>query len=259
MNSRCKSNWIGYYTIARREIKRFFRIWLQTLLPPAILTGLYFLIFGKVIGDRVGSIETIPYIDFIAPGLIMMSVITNAYNNVSSSFFSTRFHRNIDEQLVSPLPDLLIVLGYVSGGVLRGLVVGVVVGVVSFFFTDISVAHWLLVLVVATLSAAVFSILGFLNALFARSFDDISIVPTFILTPLTYLGGTFYSIHMLGEVWQMIARFNPLLYVIDGFRYAVLGQSDMPYQYTIIVLLIMVFALLFIAVKFMKSSLGVRT
>lgn len=191
MNNRWKSNWIGYQTIARREIKRFFRIWMQTLLPPAITTVLYFLIFGKVIGDRVGVIEGISYIDFIAPGLVMMSVITNAYNNVSSSFFGTRFHRNIDEQLVSPLPDLLIVLGYVTGGVLRGLVVGVVVAVVSFFFTDITIAHWLLVFVVAVLSASVFAILGFLNALFARSFDDISIIPTFILTPLTYLGGCF--------------------------------------------------------------------
>lgn len=259
MNNRWKSNWIGYQTIARREIKRFFRIWMQTLLPPAITTVLYFLIFGKVIGDRVGVIEGISYIDFIAPGLVMMSVITNAYNNVSSSFFGTRFHRNIDEQLVSPLPDLLIVLGYVTGGVLRGLVVGVVVAVVSFFFTDITIAHWLLVFVVAVLSASVFAILGFLNALFARSFDDISIIPTFILTPLTYLGGVFYSIQMLGEVWQIIAQFNPLLYVIDGFRYAVLGQSDMPYQYTIIVLTIMIFVLLFLAVRFMKSSLGVRT
>ncbi|PIE45338.1 MAG: ABC transporter permease [Gammaproteobacteria bacterium] len=251
-------NWIGYKTLIRREIIRFIRIWVQTLIPPAITTTLYFLIFGKLIGSRIGPIDGVSYIEYIAPGLIMMAVLMNAYTNVSSSFFSTKFHRNIEEQLVSPMPDSLVVLGYVTGGVLRGLIVGVIVATVAMFFTRIHIEHAVLTLLVSVLTAVVFSFAGFLNGLYAKSFDDVSIVPTFVLGPLTYLGGIFYSISMLSPAWQTVAKFNPLLYVINGFRYAMLGFSDVSFTLTIVVLISMVFFLFFSSCYLMKHSTGVR-
>ncbi|MPV86980.1 ABC transporter permease [Ostreibacterium oceani] len=255
---RMQTNWVAYATLTRREIRRFIRIWGQTLIPPVITTSLYFLIFGKLIGDRVGQVDGVSYIEYIAPGLIMMAVIMNAYANVSSSFFGTKFHNNIEEQLVSPMPDSLIVLGYVTGGVLRGLVVGLIVAVVALFFTHISVVHGVLTILVAVLTAIVFSFAGFLNGLYAKSFDDVSIIPTFVLGPLTYLGGIFYSVSMLSESWQTVAKFNPLLYVINGFRYAMLGFSDVSFYTTIGVLLVLSVVMFIVAVHLMKHSSGVR-
>lgn len=249
------ANWVAYATLTRREIRRFMRIWLQTLIPPVITTSLYFLIFGKLIGSRIGNIDGVSYIEYIAPGLIMMAVLMNAYSNVSSSFFSTKFHRNIEEQLVSPMPDALIILGYVTGGVLRGLAVGLIVAVVSMFFTTVHIEHLFLTILVSVLTAVVFSFAGFLNALYAKSFDDVSIIPTFVLGPLTYLGGIFYSISMLSPAWQTVAQFNPLLYVINGFRYGMLGVSDVAFGVTIGLL----FVLFFTALYLMKQSSGVRS
>lgn len=258
-HQRLQENWVAYSTLVKRELRRFTRIWVQTLIPPVITTVLYFLIFGTLIGQRIGMVDGVSYIEYIAPGLIMMSVLMNAYSNVSSSFFSTKFHKNIEEQLVSPMPDALIVLGYVTGGVLRGLVVGVIVAVVAMFFTRIHVEHLFLTLLVSVLTAVVFSFAGFLNGLYAKSFDDVSIVPTFVLGPLTYLGGIFYSISMLSPTWQVIAQFNPLLYVINGFRYAMLGFSDVPFGLTITLLFMISVMLFFISLYLMKNSTGVRS
>lgn len=256
---RFHANRIAYLTLARREVRRFMRIWVQTLIPPVITTTLYFLIFGQLIGSRVGMIDGVSYIEYIAPGLIMMAVLMNAYANVSSSFFGTKFHRNIEEQLVSPMPDALIIMGYVTGGVLRGLTVGVIVGTVAMFFTRIHIEHMVLMLIVAVLTAIVFSFAGFLNGLYAKSFDDVSIVPTFVLGPLTYLGGIFYSISMLSPTWQIVAQFNPLLYVINGFRYAMLGFSDVSFVVTALILLLLAFVLFFASLYLMKHSTGVRS
>lgn len=258
-NQRLAANWVAYSTLVRREIRRFTRIWVQTLIPPVITTVLYFLIFGKLIGERIGEVEGVSYIEYIAPGLIMMAVLMNAYANVSSSFFGTKFHKNIEEQLVSPMPDALIILGYVSGGVLRGLAVGLIVAVVAMFFTHVHVEHVFLTVLVSVLTAVVFAFAGFLNGLYAKSFDDISIVPTFVLAPLTYLGGIFYSISMLSPAWQIVAQFNPLLYVINGFRYAMLGFSDVSFTLTVIILFMMCFFLFFLSLYLMKHSTGVRS
>ncbi|MGY0399063.1 MAG: ABC transporter permease [Ostreibacterium sp.] len=255
---RLQSNWIAYLTLTRRETHRFMRIWVQTLIPPVITTSLYFLIFGKLIGSRVGLIDGVTYIEYISPGLIMMAVLMNAYSNVSSSFFGTKFHRNIEEQLVSPMPDFLIILGYVTGGILRGLSVGLIVAVVALFFTSINVEHIFLTILVAVLTSVVFSFAGFLNGLYAKSFDDVSIVPTFVLGPLTYLGGVFYSISMLSPIAQMFVQFNPLLYVINGFRYAMLGFSDVPFAETIIFLVILSLTLFYACLYLMKYSTRVR-
>lgn len=256
---RLAANWVAYQTLVQREVRRFMRIWVQTLIPPVITTVLYFLIFGKLIGERIGEVDGVSYIEYIAPGLIMMAVLMNAYSNVSSSFFGTKFHHNIEEQLVSPMPDALIILGYVTGGVLRGLAVGLIVAMVAMFFTRIHVEHVFLTLLVSVLTAVVFSFAGFLNGLYAKSFDDISIVPTFVLAPLTYLGGIFYSISMLSPAWQVVAQFNPLLYVINGFRYAMLGFSDVPFILTAVILFIMSFVLFFVSLYLMKNSTGVRS
>jgi ABC-2 type transport system permease protein len=223
-----RRNWVAFSTIVIKEITRFTRIWMQTLLPSAITTGLYLLIFGSLIGSRIGPMEGITYMDYIVPGVIMLSIITNSYNNVVSSFYGTKFQRHIEELLVAPVPNVLILAGYVVGGVARGVTVGVLVTLVAAFFTDLQFAHPFLVLLVAILTATVFAIGGLINAIFARSFDDISIVPTFVLTPLTYLGGVFYSISLLAPFWQSASLANPILYMVNAFRYGFLGVSDIP-------------------------------
>lgn len=218
--------WIALLTIIRREIVRFMRIWVQTLIPPVITITLYFVIFGKLIGSRIGEMGGFSYVEFVVPGLIMMSIITNSYGNVVSSFFSVKFQKSIEEVLVSPTPNYIILLGYVFGGVIRGLLVGLIVTIVSMFFTDLSIHNLLVTVSIVFLTAIVFSLAGFLNALFARSFDDISIIPTFVLTPLTFLGGVFYSIELLPEHWQSVSQLNPILYMVNAFRYGILGTSD---------------------------------
>jgi len=221
---------IAYRTIVTKEIFRFIRIWPQTLLPPAITTALYFLIFGKLIGDRIGAINGVTYMEYIVPGIILMSVISHSYANVVSSFYSTKFQRNIEELLVAPVPNWVILSGYVSGGIIRGLLVGTVVALISLLFADIEVKNPYITLSVMLLTATLFSLAGFINAVLAESFDDISIIPNFVLTPLSYLGGVFYSVKMLPTIWQSISLGNPILYMINAFRYGLIGVTDVDIQ-----------------------------
>ncbi|OQX12326.1 MAG: ABC transporter permease [Thiothrix lacustris] len=219
--------WTAYTTILVKEVLRFSRIWLQTIVPPMITTALYFVIFGNLIGAQIGAMEGYSYIDFITPGLIMMTVITNSYANVVSSFYGSKFQGNVAEMLVSPMPNWIILAGFVSGGVARGLAVGLAVTLVSLFFSTLSVQHVFITFTIVLLTAALFSLAGIINAVYAKSFDDITIIPTFVLTPLTYLGGVFYSITMLPPFWQNVSLLNPVLYMVNGFRYGILGASDM--------------------------------
>ncbi|MGC3875007.1 ABC transporter permease [Halomonas sp. GXIMD04776] len=219
---------VSLWTLVVKEVRRFTRIWPQTLLPPSITMTMYFIIFGNLIGSRIGEMDGISYMAYIVPGLIMMSVITNSYSNVASSFFSNKFQRSVEELMVSPMPNWVILAGFVLGGMARGLGVGLIVTGVSFFFTDVTVHHPLVTLSVVLMTATLFSIGGFINALLANKFDDISIVPIFVLTPLTYLGGVFYSIDMLPEFWQGVSMANPILYMVNAFRYGILGVSDIP-------------------------------
>ena len=218
--------WIGYKTIVRKEVTRILRIWGQTIVPPAITMTLYFIIFGELIGRRIGEMGGFSYMQYIVPGLVIMSVITNSYGNMVSSFFGAKFGKHIEELLVSPLPNWIILAGYVSGALLRGLMVGAVVMLVSLFFTRIDVQHPLIMLSVLILTAVVFALAGMVNAIYAQKFDDIAIIPTFVLAPLTYLGGVFYSISLLPEFWQKVSVFNPILYMVNGFRLGMLGVSD---------------------------------
>lgn len=218
--------WIAFCSILRKEITRFTRIWVQTLLPPAITMTLYFVVFGTLIGGRIGDMGGFSYIQFVAPGLIMMAVLTNSYANVASSFFSAKFQRSIEEVLVSPTPNYIILLGYTMGGVARGLAVGVLVTLLSFLFTNLPVHNWPITLAFLLLTAMLFSLAGFINAVYANSFDEISIVPTFVLTPMTYLGGVFYSINLLPDFWQAVSKFNPILHMVNAFRFGVLGVTD---------------------------------
>jgi ABC-2 type transport system permease protein len=250
--------WVGFNTIIIREFSRMIRIWGQTLVPPAITATLYFLIFGSLIGGRIGDMGGVSYMQYIAPGLIMMSVITNSYGNVVSSFFGAKFGRHIEELLVSPLPNWLIVLGYVLGGVLRGLLVGIVVTVIALFFTRLHVVHWFSVVGAVLLTALVFSLGGFVNAVFAKNFDQVTFVPTFILTPLTYLGGVFYSITMLPDWAQHMSRANPILYMVNAFRYGFLGRSDVSVVFAFTVMLAAVAVLFAGSVWLLDRGTGIR-
>jgi ABC-2 type transport system permease protein len=221
------ANLVALATIVRREVRRILRIWTQTLLPSAITMTLYFVIFGNMIGRRIGEIEPgIGYIDYLVPGLIMMAVITNCYGNISSSFFGAKFGRFVEEMLVSPMPSWVILLGYVGGSVLRGVIVAVIVLIISMFFTHIHLYHPWVTLSTVLLTAIVFALAGFINAVFAKKFDDIALVPTFVLTPLTYLGGVFYSVNHLPTPWREISYANPILYMVNAFRWGLLGVSD---------------------------------
>ncbi len=220
------SQWVAFTTILRKEIHRFMRIWMQTLLPPAITMSLYFVIFGSLIGSRIGTMDGFNYMEFVVPGLIMMSVITNSYSNVVSSFYGAKFQRSVEEILVSPTPNYVILLGYVCGGVARGMIVGLIVTCMSMFFTHLQIHSLPIVVCVVVFTSVLFSLAGFINAVYANSFDDISIVPTFVLTPLTYLGGVFYSISLLSDFWRGVSMLNPVLYMVNAFRYGILGISD---------------------------------
>ncbi|MDI1351670.1 MAG: ABC transporter permease, partial [bacterium] len=234
-----KCQLIAFYTLVRRELVRMLRISSQVFLPPMITTTLYFLIFGNLIGSRIGTVQGVSYMMFMAPGLIMMSVIINSYGNVSASLFSVRFQKSIEEMLVSPMHYSLLLLGYVTGGILRGFIVALLVFIISSFFLTVEFNHLPLTLLVVLLVSAVFSLAGFTNAMLARNFDEIMLVPTFILTPLTYLGGVFYSISMLPEFWQKISALNPILYMVNALRHAMIGQSEgsMTFAMSIIILL----------------------
>jgi ABC-2 type transport system permease protein len=257
--SRFREDYIGFQTIVNRELVRVLRIWVQTLVPPAISMTLYFIIFGGLIGSRVGQMGGYSYMEFLAPGLIMMAVINNSYANVVSSFFGAKFGRHVEELLVSPLPNAYIVLGYVAGGVVRGILVGIIVTIISLFFTHLHVVHPLITISVVILAAVVFSLGGFINAVFAKKFDDVTIIPTFILTPLTYLGGVFYSIHLLPEVWQHISRANPILYMVNAFRYGILGVSDIHIGTAYAIILLFIIGLFTVSVMLLNKGVGLRS
>jgi ABC-2 type transport system permease protein len=250
---------VAFNTIVYKEISRFMRIWLQTILPPAITMGLYFIIFGHLIGPRIGTMHNFPYMQYIAPGIIMMSVITNAYANVVSSFFGAKFQRHIEEILVAPVPNILILAGFVAGGIVRGIVVGIVVTIVALFFTDLAVHSYPVTIAVVVLTAALFSIAGLINAVFAKKFDDISIVPTFVLTPLTYLGGVFYSIDLLPVFWQRLSLGNPILYMVNAFRYGILGVTDINIGTAFTVIIAFNVVLFFCALYLLNRGVGIRT
>lgn len=253
-----RENWVAYKTIVIREILRFMRIWVQTITPPAINAFLYLVIFGNLIGQRIGDMGGERYIDYIVPGIIMMSVITNSYANVVSSFYSAKFQHSIEELLISPVHNAVILAGFVSGGVCRGFVVGSVVTLVSMLFTRLPVEHVFITLGIAVLTSTLFAIGGFINAVFAKSFDDISIIPNFVLTPLTYLGGIFYSIQLLPEFWQQVSLFNPVLYMINGFRYGFLGVADIDigWAFAVIITFIAIFGTF--ALQLLNRGVGIK-
>jgi len=254
-----KVMWVAFQTIVLREIRRFLRIWVQTLIPPAITMALYFVIFGSLIGSRIGDMGGFSYMQFVVPGLIMMSVITNSYSNVVSSFFSAKFQRNVEEMLVSPVSNFVILSGFVIGGVARGLAVGAMVTLLSLFFTHLQVSHVFIMCSIVFLTAVLFALAGFINAVYAQSFDDIAIIPTFVLTPLTYLGGVFYSISLLPEFWQLASKLNPILYMVNAFRYGVLGVSDINVAYAFgMIIIFIIFAFAF-ALHLLGSGKGLRT
>ncbi|BEH14871.1 ABC transporter permease [Marinobacter shengliensis] len=250
--------WTAFCTIVLREIRRFTRIWPQTLLPPAVTMTLYFIIFGNLIGSRIGEMGGFDYMQFIVPGLIMMAVITNSYANVVSSFFSMKFQRSIEELLVSPVPNWTILAGYVAGGMARGLSIGLVVTLLSLVFTRLSIHSLPMVVVTVFLTSALFSLGGFINAMLATKFDDISIVPTFVLTPLTYLGGVFYSIDMLPGFWQGVSMANPILYMVNGFRFGILGVSDVNPFVSLGMILVFIVLLATIALRMLARGKGIR-
>ncbi len=254
-----KQAFIALYSILAKEVSRYFRIWVQTLLPPAITMTLYFVIFGQLIGSRIGDMDGVSYIEYITPGIIMMSVITNSYSNVVSSFFSAKFQRSIEEMLVSPVPTLFILMGYIFGGVSRGLLTGIIVTIVASQFVDFKIHSWPILFFVVTLTSMLFATGGLVNAIFAKKFDDISIVPTFILTPLTYLGGVFYSIKLLPEFWQNVSLGNPILYMVNAFRYGFLGFSDINITHALILISCFIIALLSLAYYLLQKGIGIRS
>jgi ABC-2 type transport system permease protein len=250
---------ISFYTILRKGMVRIFRIWSQTLLPSVITSVLYFAVFGSILGAKIGDFNGVPYILFVVPGLVMLSVITNAYTEVAMVFFMSKFFsRNIDEILASPTPPSIIVAGYVATGIVRGMLVGALVLLVSLFFALPSVAHPFIVVLFLFLSSLVFALAGLINGIYAKNFDGISIVPTFVLTPLVYLGGVFYSIQSLPEVWQKVSLFNPIFYIVNGFRYGFLGFSDVSPLICMLVLFALTLILLGINVYFLKKGLGLK-
>ena len=250
--------WIAYLTVMRKELVRIFRIWAQTILPPVVTTSLYFVVFGTFIGSQLAPIHGLSYIQFIVPGLIMMSIITSSYMNTVSNFYFAKFMRNIDEMLVSPMPDWLVIAGFISGGVMRGLIVGFFVLLVSLFFSHLVIFNIFVLVAAVLMTSVLFSLAGLINGVYAKGFDGISIVPTFVLTPLTYLGGIFYSISQFPEFWQKVSLLNPILYMVNAFRYGFLGVSDVPVWICFSVLI--GFTLIFTAIVtfLFKRGMGVK-
>ncbi|OJG54988.1 ABC transporter permease [Enterococcus haemoperoxidus] len=246
-------------SLAVKETNRYLRIWVQTLVPPVITTSLYFVIFGNLIGGRIGQMEGFSYMEFIVPGLIMMSVITSSYANVSSSFFSQKFQKNIEELLVAPVPTHIIIWGFVFGGLGRSVLVGTLVTMISLFFVPLHVYSWSIVIITLLMTAILFSLAGLLNGIFAQSFDDVSIVPTFVLQPLTYLGGVFYAISMLPPIWQSISKINPIVYMISGFRYGFLGTIDVPIIFSMIILILFISVLYAVCWYLIDRGRGLRS
>lgn len=256
MNSRYL---IALQSILTKEITRFMRIWVQTLVPPAITMSLYFVIFGSLIGSRIGDMNGFSYMEFIVPGLIMMSVITNSYANVASSFFSAKFQRNVEELLVAPVPNYIIVLGYVGGGMARGILVGLIVTVLSLFFVTISIHNLAIIMLTVLLTSMLFALGGLINAVYAKTFDDISIIPTFVLTPLTYLGGVFYSLTLLPGFWQQLAQLNPIVYMVNAFRFGFLGYTDVNLWLALVVVLSFILVLFSYAMYLINKGIGLRS
>lgn len=253
-----KLNLIGLQTLVTKEVLRVLRIWIQTIVPPAITMTLYFIIFGNLIGRRIGTMEGFDYMQYIAPGLIMMSVITNSYGNVVSSFFSAKFGRHIEEMLVSPLSNATIIIGHVTGGLIRGLMVGSMVTAIALTFTKLQIQHPFITITMIILSSIVFALAGFINALLAKKFDDISIIPAFVLTPLTYLGGVFYSISLLPEFWQRVSLANPILYMVNAFRYGILGVSDINIAHAYMIVGLFAVGLFTACLMMMNRGVGIR-
>ena len=252
-------NLTGFLTLAGRESRRVIRIWKQTLVPPIITTTLYFLIFGKLIGGRIGEMNGVSYMQFIAPGLVMMTAITASYVNTASSFFLSKFTRTYEELLVSPLSSHNIIWGYIIGSMMRGGLAGILVMLVSLCFVSFDIHSWWMILLTLMMTTIAFALGGFINAIYAKTFDDVGIIPTFVLTPLTYLGGVFYSISLLPEFWQTVSKFNPIVYMVNGFRYGFLGVSDVPVIYTFGVLLLFIVVLYSIAFSLMEKGVGLRS
>ncbi len=252
-------NRIAFLTILRKEVVRILRIWPQTLLPATITMSLYFLVFGNLLGPRIKSIQNIPYINFIIPGIIMMSIITNSYNNVVSSFFSAKFQRHVEEMLVAPINHFIIIMGFVLGGVFRGILIGCIITCVSLLFAKIHLYNIYIVILTGALTSLLFSLAGFLNGLFAKKFDDINIFTTFFLSPLTYLGGVFYSIKLLPEFWYKISLFNPILYMISAFRYGFLGTSDVPLSIALIMMTMCIIVLGLTCIILMRAGYALKS
>jgi ABC-2 type transport system permease protein len=250
---------IAFQTIVIKEVRRFLRIWVQTLVPPVITIALYFVIFGNLIGNRIGQMGGYTYMEFIVPGLIMMAVINNSYANVVSSFFSQKFQRSIEELLVSPVPNYVILLGFVTGGVARGLAVGLIASVIALLFSGVHMHNLPLIVVVVLLASIVFSLCGFINAVYARNFDDVSIVPTFVLTPLIYLGGVFYSVDLLPDFWKSLSLVNPIFYMVNAFRYGVLGISDADVGFSLFMLVLFTVALFAFSLLLLRRGKGLRS
>lgn len=254
-----EANFIAFKTILRKEIVRFTRIWVQTVLPPAVSMTLYFIVFGSLIGSRIGTMHGFSYMAFICPGIIMMSIINSAYANVVSSFFGAKLQRHIEEILVAPVPHYVILAGYVGGGAARGLMVGCVVTVIALFFTELHIYNYLIVFAVVVMTSVLFSVAGLINGIFAQKFDDVSIIPTFVLTPLIYLGGIFYSIDLLPDLWRNISRFNPILYMVNAFRYGILGVSDINIYQAFAIISAFTVLLTCYALYLLNKGTGIKT
>lgn len=253
-----QEQFIAFQTIVIKEVYRFARIWVQTIVPPVITVSLYFVIFGNLIGSQIGDMDGFRYMDFIVPGLIMMAVITNSYANVVSSFYGCKFHRHIEEMMVSPIPNYLIIVGFMTGGIARGMAVGSAVTAVSLLFTSLSFHNFIVIVSTIIMTSALFSLAGLINAVYARTFDDISIIPTFVLTPLTYLGGVFYTINMLPDFWQGVSRINPILYMVNAFRYGFLGVSDIDIGLSYAIIVGFTVALYSYALYLLRVGRGIR-
>ena len=253
-----RQQWVAFSTIVTKEVMRFVRIWVQTVLPAMITMGLYFVIFGHLIGSQLAPIQGYNYIEYIVPGIILMAIINNSYANVVSSFFSSKFQRHIEEMLISPMPNYLILLGFVGGGMVRGLVVGIGVTAVAAVFAHLHMHNLAVILSVVVLTSVLFSLAGLINAIYAKTFDDISIIPTFVLTPLTYLGGIFYSVDMLPPFWQHVSLVNPILYMINAMRYGMLGVSDIDVRLALLIVVGFVVALYLFALYLLRKGVGIR-
>ena len=249
----------AFMTIVRKEIRRYLRIWTQTLLPSAITMSLYFVIFGTLIGSRIGEMGGFTYMEFVVPGLIMMAIVTNSYSNVVSSFFGSKFNHSVEELLVSPTPNYVILMGYVVGGISRGLLVAIVVTLVSLLFTRLQIHSYFVVIAIVLMTSTLFALAGFINAIIANSFDDITIIPTFVLTPLTYLGGIFYSIKLLPEFWQTVSLGNPILYMVNAFRYGMLGASDISIGVAYAIIIAAVVVLYVTVYQLLTRGTGIRS